>query len=458
MGPRGRWIAFGLLAAGLTGFWLERRFPAPPSARLLIQADGPCAAGATALLSDLAELQNRWVVLPPGSPAVPRTQLLRLHLGRQSEVMTLQAELDGQSLPPQRGSPGEVFAGLARSLTLRPPGPALLPARPDEAWKLLDLAGRTQDEASLPLVMESEALAVHEPRCALARFAYANLLTRYLVEHLEADTLDAQTACERNFQEGLSDLPGYPRLTALFAIHLSDIGRQREAMDLLADALHRHPGATELLNSLAYAARTSGLLATADKALERRADLVGQRRGQASLADNALLYGGHIEAFASSVESLPPGPLRAFYSGYARLLQGDREGALVRFKEARMGGLGSSLFVRLAEVYGSALEGRDAEALANLDTLESERTQIHLPDGEFTFKVAEAYGFLGQPAKALDLAERASVQGFGCAPWFERAPFLADARKLPKWLSLDQHLRERQTLLADRFPPSRFGL
>jgi len=204
--------------------------------------------------------------------------------------------------------------------------------------------------------------------------------------------------------------------------------------------------------------RTSGLLATADKALERRADLVGQRRGQASLADNALLYGGHIEAFASSVESLPPGPLRAFYSGYARLLQGDREGALVRFKEARMGGLGSSLFVRLAEVYGSALEGRDAEALANLDTLESERTQIHLPDGEFTFKVAEAYGFLGQPAKALDLAERASVQGFGCAPWFERAPFLADARKLPKWLSLDQHLRERQTLLADRFPPSRFGL
>ena len=459
MSASARWIGFSLLAAaGLGGLWFARRNPAPPTTRLLIQTEGTCAAGAALIFADLAEVQNRWVVLPAGSLRTERTQVLHLHLDRRGDEMDLEGSFDGHPLPPQRGSPSQAFAGLAKSLSIKAPDPDLLPAESQDGWELLDLAGRTQDEAAAPLVARAEALALRHPRCASARLAYGNLLTRFLVEHLEADTLDAQSACERNFRDGLADLPGYPRLTALFAIHLSDIGRQREAFDLLASALRRHPGSAALLNALAYAARTSGLLEVADAALVRRASLDGQPRGQAGLTDNTLLYSGQFEAFAANVETLPPGPLRAFYSGYAKLIRGDREGAKARFAEAQSGGLGSTLFVRLAAVYRLSLEGRNAEALAGLDGLESERTRIHLPDGEFTFKVAEAYGFLGQPAKALDVAERASVQGFGCAPWFERAPFLDGARRLPRWLSLDQHLEERQKLLSDTFPPSSFGL
>ena len=459
MTPRIRWFLLGLLlpAAAFT-VWLLRRAPSPPSQRIAIRAEGPCGHGFALLVSDLLEVQNRRVVVPSGTLLPEGTPLLRMRLARSGDVLTVDADLDGRPLPRQEGSPREVFAGLAKALSCDPPGPALMPLNEEDGWELLDLAGRTQDDASAESVGRTQALVAREPACASARLALGALLTRYLVEHMEADTLEAQAACEQNFHDGLTALPAYPRLVALFAIHLSDISRQREALQILQSALHRHPGSAALLNALAYAARTSGLLDLADRALERRAELTGVPRGQANLADNALLYAGRYRAFESSLATLPPGPLRSFYQGYARLLMGDREGALQFFMEAKPGGLGSTLFVRLAEVYRLALEGRVAEANTALDSLQTERMQIHLPDGEFTFKLAEAYGFLGRTGEALEVAERASVQGFGCSPWFERAPFLAAARRMPRWLSLDEHLRERQRLLAEAFPPTVFGL
>ncbi len=456
---RGRALSLALLVAmGGAAFWAFRRASSPPSQRIAIQAFGPCANGTALLLSDLMELQNRRVVLPSNASPSEGTSRLLLRLSRQGDVLIVDGDLDGRALPRQQGPPATALAGLAQALALDPPDSSLLPPDAANAWELLDLAGRSQDEASAAFVARAQALVAREPACASARLALGTLLTRYLVEHVEEDTLEAQATCEENFRHGLTTRPAHPRLVALFTIHLSDIGRQREAFPLLQDALHRHPGSPVLLNALAYAARTSGLLDLADRALEHRAALTGVPRGQSALADNTLLYAGNYRAFEQSLAALPPGPLQSFYQGYARLLKGDREGAQRLFAETRLGGLGSSLFVRLAEVYRLALEGRAEEAASALDKLEAERRQIHLPDGEFTFKLAEAYGFLGHPSVALEVAERASVQGFGCAPWFERTPFLESARRMPRWISLDMHLQERQRLLAETFPPSAFGL
>jgi hypothetical protein len=459
MTPRARWLLPGLVAAGgLLAFWLLRQTPSPPADRIAIQAYGPCAEGTVLLVSDLMQLQNRHVVLPQGTAPPENVPRLLLQLSREGDVLTVVARLDGRALPRQQGPPAVALGGLAKALSLDAPGADLVPVDPADGWELLDLAGRSQDEASAALVARAQALVVREPDCISARLAFAALFTRYLVEHMEADTLDAQLACEQNFQNGLAAKPAYPRFAALYAIHLSDVGRQREALRLLQDALHRHPGNAALLNALAYAARTSGLIGLADRALERRADALGVPRGQSNLADNALLYAGKYRAFESGLATVPPGPMRSFYQGYARLLAGDREGARPFFAEAKLGGLGSVLFVRLSEVYRLALDGRGMEANAALDKLESERMWMHLPDGEFTFKLAEAYGFLGRQGEALDVAERASVQGFGCSPWFERAPFLSGARQLPRWISLDAHLRERQKLLEEAFPASSFPL
>jgi len=456
---RSRWLAAGLaLGGGLLAFWLFRRAPSPPRGRIAIQAYGPCADGTALLVSDLMQLQNRRVVLPPGTATTEPVPRLLLQLSRQGDDLVVDANLDGRILPRQQGLPAAALGGLAKALDLDPPKADLVPADRTDGWELLDLAGRSQDEASAALVARAQALVTREPRCVSARLALGNLLTRYLVEHPEADTLEAQLACERNFMDGLADRPGHPRLAALFAIHLSDVGRQREALRLLQDALHRHPGNAALLNALAYAARTSGLLGLADRALTRRAEATGVSRGQSNLADNTLLYTGRYRAFETGLAVIPRGPMRSFYQGYARLLAGDRDGARPFFAQAQPDGLGSTLFVRLSEVYRLALDGRGAEANAALDKLEGERVWMHLPDGEFTFKLAEAYGFLGRPGEALDVAERASVQGFGCAAWFERAPFLAGARQLPPWISLDSHLRARQKLLEEAFPPSAFRL
>ncbi|HXC17126.1 MAG TPA: hypothetical protein VNV60_06770 [Holophagaceae bacterium] len=458
MAPRSRWLLSGLAIGGLLAFWLFQRAPSPPRDRIAIQAYGPYADGTALLVSDLMQLQNRRVVLPQGAASTEQVPRLLLQLSRQGGDLAVDANLDGRALPRQQGPPAVALAGLAKALGLDPPKADLMPADPADSWELLDLAGRSQDEASAALVARAQALVAREPGCISARLALGTLLTRYLVEHAEADTLEAQLACERNFMDGLAARPGYPRLAALFAIHLSDVGRQREALKLLQDALHRHPGNAALLNALAYTARTSGLLDLADRALARRADAMGVPRGQANLADNTLLYTGQYRAFEDSLAMIPPGPMRSFYRGYARLLAGDRGGARPFFAEAEPDGLGSSLFTRLSEVYRLALDGRTAEANTALDKLEGERVWMHLPDGEFTFKLAEAYGFLGRPGEALDVAERASVQGFGCATWYERAPLLAGARQLPPWISLDSHLRARQKLLEEAYPPSAFHL
>lgn len=459
MAPRWRWLGSGLvIGGGLLASWFLHRAPSPPRGRIAIQAYGPCADGTALLVSDLMQLQNRRVILPPGMASTEQVPRLLLQLSRQGDDLIMDANLDGRALPRQQGTPAAALAGLAKALDLDPPKSDLMPADQTDGWDLLDLAGRSQDEASAALVARAQALVAREPGCVSARLALGILLTRYLVEHAEADTLEAQLACERNFTDGLAARPGHPRLAALFAIHLSDVGRQREALRLLRDALHRHPGNAALLNALAYAARTSGLLDIADRALTRRAEAMGVPRGQSNLADNTLLYTGRYRAFENGLAMIPPGPMRSFYQGYARLLAGDRDGARAYFAEAAPGGLGSTLFSRLSEVYRLALEGRAGEANGALDKLEGERVWMHLPDGEFTFKLAEAYGFLGRPGEALDVAERASVQGFGCAAWFERAPFLAGARQLPPWISLDTHLRARQKLLEEAFPPSAFAL
>lgn len=456
-----RRIVWGFLlaatcAAGLL-LWTHRR-PSIPTQRLAVRADGVGGPGLALVVSDLYEVANRRIIVPVGTVPPAGTHLLTLHLSRRDADLVVDAEMDGRPLPRQEGTPSQVLSGLAKALALPTPGAAFMPVDPGDGFDLLDLAGLTQDDATADRVAKAHALVLRVPGCASARLAFGTLQTRFLVEHMEADTLDAQRLCEQNFQDGLGIIPNYPRFVALYAVHLSDIRRQPEALRLLQSALKQHPGNASLLNSLAYAARTSGLLELADRALQRRSSLADLPRGQASLADNTLLYEGKYKAFETSLSTLQPGPLRNFYLGYTRLIEGDRDGAHALFAATQPGGLGSTLFVRLAEVYRLALEGRTQEANQALDTLDAERIQIRLPDGEFTFKVAEAYGFMGRPGDALEAAVRASIQGFSCTPWYERAPFLAEARKLPRWTSLDLHLKERQRIMEASFPASSFAL
>jgi hypothetical protein len=139
-------------------------------------------------------------------------------------------------------------------------------------------------------------------------------------------------------------------------------------------------------------------------------------------------------------------------------VHGRRSQALAHFRAAEAVPEGWYGFEDLSAVYALHLEARGDEALARLRTLDQTRVGLSIPDGEITFKLAEAYAVLGETDAALDLAQRAYNQGFGCAAWYERSPLLAPVRSLPRYQALLQHLRERQAVLESRFAPSRFGL
>lgn len=113
-------------------------------------------------------------------------------------------------------------------------------------------------------------------------------------------------------------------------------------------------------------------------------------------------------------------------------------------------------FEALSEVYEQALLGRPEEALVRLRRLLDTRQRLRVPDGEFTFKIAEAFAFLGAHPEAVETASSAFTQGFGCTRWYRQAPFLKPVQSLPRWQGLLSHPEEREALLRDRFPVRRF--
>ena len=102
------------------------------------------------------------------------------------------------------------------------------------------------------------------------------------------------------------------------------------------------------------------------------------------------------------------------------------------------------------------LEGRPQDGLVELREMDEIRGKLHIPDGEWTFKEAEAYAVLGDADRGVDCATRAFVQGFSCAAWYENSPFLAKVRTHPRWPTLRRNIRERQAVLEGSFPPSAF--
>ncbi|MFZ4514260.1 MAG: hypothetical protein ACOYNX_11575, partial [Geothrix sp.] len=107
---------------------------------------------------------------------------------------------------------------------------------------------------------------------------------------------------------------------------------------------------------------------------------------------------------------------------------------------------------RLSRIFELILEGQRDEAWQQLREYDQERIGMREPDGEFTIRLAEAYAMLGDRASAMEMATRAFSRGFGCTAWYERSPMLEPLRGLPKWKALIQHLKERQSLMEDRFP------
>lgn len=460
------WVLLLVLAAGLAFAWRSLH-PMRPAPRRLVLAEAPAAQwkdltpaqrrGLLILLKDELEIDGTYTVALAegmGTPA-PATQRLQIRALRKGARLELEA--GGRTY---QGTPFEAVAALCRDLQVAPANlPRLLPKEPRLAWDLMDVSGWGGDRElprTLPLCRR---LVEADPQLASAWCAFGQQSFRKLALDPSLGA-EAQEETEARFAKALELIPSFPRAAYEFANLKTDSARQAEALDLLFSALDLRPHAPMLYSGLAYAARTSGLLEGARRALARREAWLGPLRFESGLVENTPLYSGDFARYADALgddDDAPWRSMRDFYRGYVRLLTGRAPEALPYFRRAHAQGGASLQFEALAQIYELHLTDRTEEAQRRLDQLCAERSKVREPDGEFTFKLAEACTFVGRLDDGVDMAMRASAQGFTCATWYRSSPLLKPLAPLPRFQALLQHLDERQAQMEARFPARRFG-
>ncbi len=428
------------------------------------------------LLSDALEIRGGLAVtnlskLP--EPYQPQGDLLLLRPQASREGTHLRLTMAWAQLGPGRDGAWHTIAPAAQApeaainaalaalpLELTPPDSALLPGDPERFWDLLKADSAYYSNVDLEGALAlAQRVAAAEPRCATVQAAMAHLNTLRILQ--DPHPLDGRVdTALAEADRALALLPGYPRALRFASRLLSDQGRQEEALRRLEEGFRLHPQSLNLLFALDYAARTAGLLDIALAARDRMATLWS---GAPILPPVGFtyLYAGRMDAFEASFHEPPgsaPDGFIDFNLGYAALMHGKRDEAARAFQSAEQDLTAEGHFRALAKVFRFQLEGKSLEARQALDALDRSRMGLQVPDGEFTFTMAEAAGFLGDEGQAMDLAQRAFSQGFVCAAWYRASPFMAALQPLPRWQSILQHVDERQARVAALHQPQDFGL
>ncbi|WP_257306593.1 hypothetical protein [Geothrix campi] len=335
----------------------------------------------------------------------------------------------------------------------------LYPRKPEHFWELLHAMAIRDDREATAHLTATQALAEAEPMCATAWATLGDHLYRSLWVDPAHAGIGLSSRTHKAFEHAVNLVPGHPRATFLWSLMLTDTGNQDLALRVLGNAVRLRPRVPDLYLGFTYAGRTSGLLAGAHSAMIRRETLIAPL-APASFwtVETTNLYLGDWAAFEQDLQRAravreDAGVL--FYQGYLALLKGNRGEALAHMKAGETA-TGSSPFQDLSRVYRAYLEGRTEDGLAELRRIDEVRGKLRIPDGELTFKHAEAYSLLGDADRAVDAATRAFVQGFSCARWYETSPFLEKMRTHSRWPTLRRNIRERQAVLEGSFPPASF--
>lgn len=464
-----------LLLPLLGGLWLLRRDRPLQASRRIQVVVAPSSdpggldvhqrEGLRQLIGDQLETLGAVSLLEgiPPEASLPEGSLrLRVRATFWDSHLRLEPAWEGPGAPKpaaaSTGTPDWAISDLLAPLGIPPARPGLLrPEDPAACMELMGLMGRPVLDDGLEATARFEHLATTQPGCATVHYGLGGVLYIATLNH-PGERAHGPRRCEEAYRAGMDLLPGLPRGVRSYAFFAADSGRVREALEASLASVDAHPGSANAAMAVAYPARISGLLDLSERAMLRQARLTGLPRTMHTTTDNTRLYRGDIPGFAASLEQPQVGAQAAildFYRGYVRVLAGDRAQALPYFQRAVGGDAAIPGFRPLSRVYALALEGRESEARQELDALSRSRQMVQVLDGEFTFKVAEAYGFLGAHKEALDYANRAATQGFICLRWYEAAPFLDGARKLGYWATLRRHLQERQDMMARLFPASR---
>lgn len=452
----------------------SRKTPPPVFLDLALEAPGPqpglLREGLVVLLSDYLEAFGGCTVVsargtsslplsPAGSVGVRgRGRWAAGALGFDLEVTAPDGRVSRRA-----GGPFPPLAALDWFMSTLPlPVPRgearrLAPARSDLFERLLACLGAQDDPAwsgaAFALAREVEREAAP---CATPPFLEGYQLYNLLLLHPQ--THDNQWKAFAAHRRGLDLVPHHPRASGSLGRFLADAGLHREALELLGGSLQAHPHVASLYAALSYVSRTCGLLDLAGRSLGKVERLTLQASGL--ITETAYLYLGQWEAFRRTcrLEGTGRDARVHFYLGYLALAEGDPDLARGSFEACLRVPGGWYGFELLSRLYLLSMAGRKEEGLGLLKDFLQKRAGLQAPDGELSFKFAEAAAHLGDAEQAIRLGELAFSQGFGCTRWYSGSPLFAPARDTSRWWLLKQHLEERQALLAGRYPPQRFGL
>ncbi|MBK7292539.1 MAG: hypothetical protein IPI84_01770 [Holophagaceae bacterium] len=474
-------VLLGLLVFGALG----ARPQAPEHVLILaspLDSEGTdLGPGLETLLSDVLETMADATVthlkdLPSGTSLrqlPPDAHLLRFQGRRQGDRLELVLEWNtvtrllqdrpwtrdvGPARPPREALQDQVYRWplvLRHNLLTR-----LVPAEPKTFWPLLETLSIRDDQVAADQLGRTQQLAEEVPGCATAWTVLGDHLYRSLWVHPDLSGIGLNSRTHRAFQQAVDLVPGHPRATFLGSLMLTDTGNQRLAIESLGKALHLRPNLPDLYLGMAYAGRTAGLLPMARKALDHRSRLLGALAAPSSwFVETTYLYQGDLQSFGqelSRAATLRQDAYILFYKGYFALLTGHPQDALGFMRAGGEPGMAPAPFQQLCRVYQALLEGRPEAGVAILRNIDEVRGKLRIPDGEWTFKEAEAYALLGNAERGVDCATRAFVQGFSCAAWYEASPFLAKVREHPRWPMLLRNVHERQAVLEGSFPAGAF--
>lgn len=296
-----------------------------------------------------------------------------------------------------------------------------VPASP-EAYEFLlrGLALNGKGEYQLAMKMVEKSVEIdpnYAPAWAQLGLIYNNVATQY---HGGAIYYEKAHRAYRKALELNPDLID----TQIFLAHLlTDTNRVEEALLLLKPVVRSRPQDARLHWQMSYAYRYAGLLeqsiSEGEKAVRIDPDIEGH-------AFNSYLYIGEYRKFLASLRDRKSG-FHSFYRGLAKLYLKEPEEAAKEFADAYEID-SSSVFATIGKALEHSIRKERSQGLKLLETLEKKLDEEEVIDGEIAYKIAQAYGQLGEIEAGVRMLKKSVSQGFFCYSYIASDPLLEPLR------------------------------